>query len=107
MCIPGIQLDVVHVWDRHWQALFVFPALSSHVSANNGCNTEPCIPGAHGGSWEQGMEDGDKSRSRGWNGMELGETSEPLPVPEGAALELERDFRQGRDRIRGNAFILP
>lgn len=50
------------------------------------------------------MEAGDPARSRGWNGMELGETLEPPPVPEGAALELERDFS---DRIRGNAFILP
>lgn len=50
---------------------------------------------------------GDTARSRGWNGMELGETSEPLPVPEGAALELERDFGQGSDTIRRNAFMLP
>lgn len=88
MCILGIQLDFVHVWDRQCQALFVFPALSSRVSAAPNPASLGLVVGR---SWEQGMEDGggagDTARSRGWNGMELGQTLESFPVPEGAALE--------------------
>lgn len=106
MCILGTQLDFVHVWDTHCQALFVFPALSSHVSVNNGCNTAlhswaSWWDGAGSRGWRTEARAGDTARSRGWNGMELGETLGHLPVPEGAALQLERDFRHGSDRIRG------
>lgn len=77
MCILGIQLDFVHVWDRHCQALFVFPALSSHVSAA----LSPASLGlVVGWSREQGMEDGGR-RSSQEQGMEWDGTGGDLRAP--------------------------
>lgn len=44
-------------WDRHCQALFVFPALSSPVSVNKGATPDPTSRDPTGGwSREEGME---------------------------------------------------
>ena len=88
MPVFGIQSDFVCVWDRHCQAVFVFPALSSRVSANKGATPDPASldpalwcqeqgmeteagdgAGSRGWSWEQTMdsESGDRDRSRGWS----------------------------------------
>ena len=72
MHVLGIQSDFVCGWDRHCQALFVFPALSSHVSVNKGATPDPASPDPAGGwSREQGMELGagaGRARSPGTTG---------------------------------------